>query len=79
MCALTLGGEKVELTIGNDLDTASQVMQCGAKHTDCSVDDVVVDLKNKVVSTPAYMLGSGLVDVRKGIAKLINELLKLTH
>ena len=77
--ALTLGGEEVELTIGNDSDTASAVVQCGAKHKDCSVDDVVVDLKNKVVSTPAYMLGPGVADVRKGIAKLINEVLELTH
>ena len=77
--ALTLGGDGVELTIGDDPDTASAVVQCGAKHKDCSVDDVVVDLKNKVVSTPAYMLGPGVADVRKGIAKLINEVLELTH
>ena len=75
--ALTLGGDVVELTIGDDPDTASAVVQCGAKHTNCSVDDVVIDLKNKVVSTPAYMLGPGVADVRKGIAKLINEVLEL--
>ena len=76
--ALTLGGDGVELTIGNDPDTASAVVQCGAQHTDCSVDDVVVDLENKVVSTPAYMLGPGVADVRKGISKLIKEVLNLT-
>lgn len=79
VAALTLGGEGVDLTIGNDPDTASAVVQCGAKHSDCPVDDVVVDLENKVVSTPAYMLGPGVADVRKGIAKLVNEVLELTH
>jgi enhancing lycopene biosynthesis protein 2 len=77
--ALTLGGDGVELTIGNDPDTATAVNQCGARHSDCPVDDVVVDLKNKVVSTPAYMLGPGVSDVRKGIAKLVNEVLALSN
>jgi enhancing lycopene biosynthesis protein 2 len=76
--ALTLGGDGVELTIGNDPDTASVVVQCGAKHTDCPVENVVVDFENKVVSTPAYMLGPGVSDVRKGISNLVNEVLKLT-
>jgi enhancing lycopene biosynthesis protein 2 len=76
--ALTLGGDGVELTIGDDPDTASAVVQCGAKHTDCSVDDVVVDLEHKVISTPAYMLGPSVSDVRKGIAKLVNEVLALS-
>ena len=77
--AIVLGGEGIELTIGNDPDTASAVVQCGAKHSDCPVDDVVVDLDNKVVTTPAYMLGPGVVDIRKGISKLVNEVLKLTY
>jgi len=77
--ALVLGGEGIELTIGNDPDTASAVVQCGAKHSDCPVDDVVVDLDNKVVTTPAYMLGPGVVDIRKGISKLVNEVHKLTY
>ena len=77
--ALVLGGEGIELTIGNDPDTASAVVQCGAKHSDCPVDDVVVDLDNKVVTTPAYMLGPGVVDIRKGISKLVNEVLKLIY
>ena len=76
--ALTLGGDGVELTIGNDPDTASAVVQCGAKHTDCPVENVVLDFENKVVSTPAYMLGPGVSDVRKGISNLVNEVLKLT-
>ena len=76
--ALTLGGDGVELTIGNDPDTASAVVQCGAKHTDCPVENVVVDFENKVVSTPAYMLGPGVSDVRKGISNLVNEVLKLS-
>ena len=77
--ALTLGGDGVELTIGDDPETASAVVQCGAKHTNCLVDDVVVDLDHKVVSTPAYMLGPGVSDVRKGISKLVNEVLALSN
>ena len=77
--ALTLGGDGVELTTGDDPETASAVVQCGAKHTNCLVGDVVVDLDHKVVSTPAYMLGPGVSDVRKGISKLVNEVLALSN
>tara|TARA_B100000212_G_scaffold154717_1_gene116380 strand:+ start:323 stop:1000 length:678 start_codon:yes stop_codon:yes gene_type:complete len=76
--ALTLGGEGVALTIGNDQETASAVEALGAKHQDCPVEDVVVDHDNRIVSTPAYMLGPGIKDVRTGIAKLVKQVLSMT-
>jgi enhancing lycopene biosynthesis protein 2 len=42
------------------------------------VDDIVVDMDNKVVSTPAYMLGPGVADVKKGIFKLVDRVLQMT-
>ena len=56
---------------------ASAVNKCGAEHQDCKVEDVVIDSVNKVVST-GHMLGPGVADVRKGISRLISEVLKLT-
>ena len=38
----------------------------------------MVDMDNKVVSTPAYMLGPGVADVKKGIFKLVDRILQMT-
>jgi enhancing lycopene biosynthesis protein 2 len=66
---------KVKLTIGNDKETAAALEALGAKHVNCPVDEVVADEKNKVVSTPAYMLGPGIKDIAAGIEKLVDQVL----
>jgi enhancing lycopene biosynthesis protein 2 len=38
---------------------------------------VHLDESNKVVTTPAYMLGPGIKDVAEGIEKLVTKLLEL--
>lgn len=70
-------GEGVKLTIGNDENTATAIEAMGGLHQDCSVKDIVIDEKNKVVSTPAYMLGENISDVAMGIDKLVNQILKM--
>jgi enhancing lycopene biosynthesis protein 2 len=68
----------VTLTIGNDADTASALEQMGSSHCDCSVSDFVVDKDNKVVSTPAYMLGPWVHAVHEGIDKCVREVMAMT-
>ena len=68
---------KPVLTIGNDKGTGEKLEIMGAKHQDCSVSDCVVDKKNKIVSTPAYMLGPGIKDIAQGIEALVKEVVKL--
>ncbi len=75
--AMTLGSRGVTLTIGTDAGTAEAVEACGATHIDCPVEEAVIDRKHKVVSTPAYMLGPGVADVRKGIKELVDEIISL--
>ncbi len=70
-------GIKVKLTIGNDPGTAEAIDSMGAEHVNCSVDDCVVDESNKIVSTPAYMLGPGIKDISKGIKALVNKVMEL--
>lgn len=65
----------VELTIGNDAGTASAIDKMGAKHVDRAVEDIAVDEKNRVVTTPCYMLGPGPAAVGAGIEKLVGKLL----
>jgi enhancing lycopene biosynthesis protein 2 len=66
-----------KLTIGNDKNLAAQIKEMGSEHIDCLACDVVVDSRNKVVSTPANMVASGIDEVYTGIRKLIKELVKL--
>ena len=68
---------KVQVTIGNDADTAAAITQLGSVHVACTVDDIVIDNTHKVVTTPAYMLASNLVEADAGIGKLVTATLAL--
>jgi enhancing lycopene biosynthesis protein 2 len=65
------------LTIGTDTSTAADLEFFGARHQDAQVDQVVIDEQNKLVTTPAYMLGPAISDIAKGIEKLVNQVLQL--
>ncbi len=70
-------GAGVTLTIGNDKGTADAITAMGGKHENCSVDECVIDKANKVVSTPAYMLGPKVSDVFQGISKAVKAVLAM--
>ena len=70
-------GEKVSLTIGNDEQTANDLITMGAKHVTCPVQEIVVDKEKKVVSTPAYMLAGRISEAADGIEKLVKEVIDL--
>lgn len=71
-------GKGVSLTIGNDADTASAINALGGNHVDCTVDDIVVDAANKLVTTPAYMLATNLVEAESGIEKLVKKVIEMS-
>ncbi|VEN74608.1 isoprenoid biosynthesis protein with amidotransferase-like domain [Candidatus Desulfarcum epimagneticum] len=75
--ASALSDKNPRLTIGNDMATASALEAMGARHVECPVDGIVEDEKNRIVSTPAYMLGPGIKDVAKGIEKLVNRIVEM--
>jgi enhancing lycopene biosynthesis protein 2 len=65
------------LTIGNDRDISEKIEKMGSHHQDCAVLDIVVDKENKIVSTPAYMLGQSISEVAEGIEKSVKELVRM--
>jgi enhancing lycopene biosynthesis protein 2 len=65
------------VTIGTDSGTAAEIEKTGAKHQECPVQECVIDRKNKIVSTPAYMLASRISEVADGIDTCIREVVKL--
>ena len=76
MMAKILGGE-TELTIGFDEQTANDINAMGAKHITCPVEDIIIDTKKKVVSTPAYMEAKSIKEAAAGITKLVAEVLNM--
>jgi enhancing lycopene biosynthesis protein 2 len=70
-------GEETEMTIGFDEQTSSDIDAMGAKHILCPVEDIVVDMKKKIVSTPAYMEAKRIKEAAEGISKLVAEVLSM--
>ncbi|WP_375748266.1 isoprenoid biosynthesis glyoxalase ElbB [Vibrio sp. HN007] len=68
----------VRCTIGNDEATAQVIKTLGGVHIDCPVDEIVADEKNKVVSTPAYMLANSISEAKSGIDKLVSKVLSMS-
>jgi len=71
------GKENVEFTIGTDKGTATVLSKFGGQHINCTVHNVVVDRKLKIVTTPAYMLASRITEAEAGINKLVQTVLEM--
>ncbi|EKT59994.1 isoprenoid biosynthesis glyoxalase ElbB [Providencia sneebia] len=67
----------VELTIGNDEKIIAEIEKMGGRHITCTVDDIVVDHANKVITTPAYMLANSISEAEVGINKLVEKVLEM--
>lgn len=75
--AKVFGDKKVELTIGNDQGTANKLEQMGAKHINKSAKEIVIDNKNFIITTPAYMLAKGPAEVEVGVTKLVKAIIEM--
>lgn len=75
--ARVLGAKNINLTIGNDKETASEIQKTGAQHVNCPVTDYISDRDNKILSTPAYMYDAQPNEVFTGIRKMIRELVEM--
>lgn len=71
------GVRGAKLTIGSDASVASAIEALGQTHVECSAASCVVDEKNRVVTSPAYMLASGIGELWQGIQATVNALVKL--
>uniref|UniRef100_A0A452J2H8 DJ-1/PfpI domain-containing protein n=1 Tax=Gopherus agassizii TaxID=38772 RepID=A0A452J2H8_9SAUR len=74
-----------ELTVGQDREcekwpyakTAEAMKELGCKYVNKHVDEIHVDVKNKLVTTSAFMCNAPVHEVYDGIGKMIKEVLKL--
>jgi enhancing lycopene biosynthesis protein 2 len=66
----------VELTIGQDKDTASAIEKMGATHKQTHHGEVIIDTKNNVFTTPCYMLDANIVQIAEGAENIVRTILK---
>lgn len=74
--AKVLGENGIEVTIGDDADTAAGIEATGARHVNCPVTGIHVDEARKIVSTPAYMTGKSISEVNTGIEKMVRTVVE---
>jgi len=67
----------VELTLGSPCGASEAAEKHGATHKVTTHGEVTVDTKNKVATTPCYMLDATIAQVANGAERLVDELLKL--
>lgn len=83
--ALEDAGIHASLTIGSteapspyDIEGISHGMgEIGTMVTMATVEEVIVDHTNKIVTAPCYMMEASIIDVRENIAMAIRELIAL--
>ena len=72
-------GEELEpeLTIGSDEATASALEAMGAKHFEAKVSEIVIDERNRIITSPCYMLPARISEIAKGAEKAVQALLTM--
>lgn len=65
------------VTIGNDKDTARHIEQMNSNHSNTNATGIVIDEKNKLVTTPCYMLGTRISEIYEGAKKVVGALLSM--
>ncbi len=61
----------INITIGMDKNTASDIKNLGAIHTETNHGEIVIDKKNKIVTTPCYMLNATIAQIGDGANNLV--------
>lgn len=71
--ARVLGG--IRVTIGTDPETSNALETMGASSIKTQQREIVIDQKNKLVTSPCYMLESSLIDIAEGAKNTVKALL----
>ena len=80
--ALEGKGRAAQITVGTTKDKSpydiaainAGIESTGASPKMCPVSDFIFDEKNKIITTPAYMMDTGILEVADGIAKTVKKL-----
>ncbi len=79
LIAGVLGKYGITVTIGNSESTAKVIENFGAIHQNTNSTGVCVDAKNKIVTTPAYMLANSPKEVYQGAYEMVKNIIQLSE
>jgi len=71
-------GKSITVTIGEAADVAGAIESMGARHQKRRVDQACVDVENKIVTAPAYMLANDIAEAASGIEELVKKIIELS-
>lgn len=66
-----------EVTLGSDKQYDGEVAKLGGRNKTTGNRQLVVDMKNRIVSTPCYMNDARISDIADGAELLVKEIIKL--
>ena len=70
-------GRSGKVTGGCNEQITADIHSMGIETESADADEIVVDEKNKIVSTPAYVEAKSIKEASEGIEKLVNKVLQL--
>ena len=76
LLAKVLGPLGVRLTLGDSCAASKAAVQMGAVHESCVATGICVDEKNKVVTTPAYMVATRISQIFDGADVMVSKLIE---
>lgn len=77
LVALALREIKLELTLGVKSEASAEIEKLGHRHFECNAYQIHIDEKNKIVTTPAYMLDQApLHEIFQGIESLVQAVVQ---
>ena len=65
------------VTVGGDPAMAAAIREMGGRPVTAGVGETIIDEENRIVSTPAYMVGPTISRIAVGIEKLVSEVLRM--
>lgn len=77
LLALALPGKGLSLTVGNDAKISMDLQRFGAHTVETKVDEIHVDTKNNIVSSPAFLIAETPLEAEPGINKLVAKVIEL--
>lgn len=69
--------DQAEMTIGSDLGTAEAIKLMGANHVNTTHGEVITDKKQKIATTPCYMLDATITQIAEGAENVVNAVLEM--
>ena len=57
--------------------TIDKAIEFGAEVVEMGVDEVCIDEKNKIITSPAYMFNGKFHEIHDGVAKMVQEIVNI--